>query len=289
MKRLGIVLTALGLLGATACGGLPANEGAPSTLVTLHGQVQSAAGGVSAADVHVALIWGNAADHLLAVDAPVQPTFPAGFSLPIQNAPPASFVVPNKDLGNAEAVWGAVVAYQDLNKDGKLDLLNKSSTHYIDRIVGADKTQLIVFLNSAPPAGATQLKDSNGALPHAGFNIMHMSGSGSSFTWVPLTTELTLTEDDSTATQKLMCASETSVSAAGTGTVNAPPGTIGPNNQYPASNDPALTCNFAGNVDEYGYTADKVTVDRPCYTETTSTTTIYSKAPGTSPAGWPCP
>jgi hypothetical protein len=290
MKRLSLVLTALGLVCTTACGGLPNNEGAESTLVTLQGEVQNQSGTLSGNDIHVALVWANGQNHTLAVETPIKPVFPAAFQLSITSAPPSDFVVPVPELDNAQAAYGAVVAYQDRNGDGKLDFVDANAKKFVDYVVGADMEHFIVFFQSQPPDDAN-LKDKNGALPHAGFNIETIDDSTSpnpTFTWAPLTTNLELTADTSADLQSVMCSSG-STSVGGGGTVNAPAGVIGPNNQYPQPNDPNLTCDFGTDPDEYGYTVDQTTVSRPCYTEESSVTTIYSKSSGSTPPGWPCP
>jgi hypothetical protein len=286
MKRLAIACTALTLATATACGGLPDHEGGQSTLVTLHGSVQSQSGALGGAGVHVAVIWENGQAHALAVDVPVKAEFPAAFSIPLKSAPPAGFIVPTKDIGGAEVAIGGFVAYQDLNKNGKLDLLDESSTKAIDHVVGIDKTHQLVFIKSAPN-GFDKMKDENGVVPRLGFNILTPDEKTNGFVWDPISTGLLLTEDDSPEAQMYMCANGMTESGGGAGKV-APAGTIGPNGAYPAPDDPNLQCDPT-NPDQYIYNEQTLVVDKPCDKQYTLVETVYSKQPGTSPTGWPCP
>lgn len=287
MKRLAIACTALTVACATACGGLPANEGSPSTLVTLHGSVQSQSGALSGSDVRVALIWESGESHALAVDEPVKAEFPASFSLPVTSAPPSGFIVPNDKVGGAKVAVGMLIAYEDQNKNGKLDLLDETSTKAIDKVVGTDRTNLLVYIESAPN-GFDGMKDDKGAVPRLGFNILKPDANGNGFVWQPISTQLVLTEDSSADAQTLMCKSGGS-SESGVGySKTAPAGVIGPNGAYPAPDDPNLACN-ASTPDQYSYTVDTLTLNKPCVQQYQSVTTVYSKQPGTSPAGWPCP
>lgn len=286
MKRLTIACTALTLACATACGGLPDHEGDSSTLVTLHGSVQSQSGALGGSGVHVAVIWENGMAHAIAVDVPVKAEFPAAFSIPLKSAPPAGFIVPSKDIGGAEVAIGMFIAYQDIDKNGQLDLLDESSTKAIDHVVGADKTHQLVFIKSAPN-GFDKMKDENGKVPRLGFNILTPDEKHNGFVWSPISTELLLTEDDSPEAQMYMCANGMTASGGGT-TKEAPLGVIGPNGAYPAPDDPNLTCD-PNDPDHYTYTEQTLTLDRPCDKQYTLVETVYSKEPGTSPAGWPCP
>ncbi len=286
MRRFGITLTALTLACTTACGSLPDDEGEKAPLVTLHGSVQSQSGSLSGS-VHVALVWGSGNAHALAVETPVQPEFPAGFSLPVKSAPPAGFITPVDDLGGIEAAFGVIVAYRDDNGNGKLDLLDESSEEAIDHVVGTDKSHFLVFLKTAPALDNQELMDENGAMPVAGFNILAQTSDGKSFTWAPLSTDLMLTEDDSPDAQSLMCERGTFATGGGGSPVAAPPGTIGPDGAYPSPDDPDLIC-YPQAPDQYGYAVTQALVDRPCYQQFETVTTLYSKEPGTSPAGWPC-
>lgn len=288
MNRIGIVCTALTLACATACGGLPDHEGAESTLVTLHGSVQSQSGSLAGADVHVALIWENGEQHALAVEAPVKAEFPASFSLPVKSAPPSDFVVPFQEIKGAEVAIGLLVAYRDDNGNGKLDLLDESSPKAIDHIVGTDKTHYLVFVKSASAAGLKEMTGENGVVPEPGFNILTPIDNGNSFVWDPISTNLVLTEDDSPESQMVMCETGATSSGSGGPVTDAPPGAIGPNGAYPAPDDPNVSCD-PNAPDEYIYSEEKLTVDRPCDKQYTVVATAYKKAAGTSPAGWPCP
>ncbi len=89
-------------------------------------------------------------------------------------------------LGSNAAPWpadfgiafGSIVAYEDLNSNGKLDLVDAGATSYVDRILGANSSLALVYVQGTFAAGAalpSQLNDDSGHLPVRGFNLFHLS------------------------------------------------------------------------------------------------------------------
>jgi hypothetical protein len=73
--------------------------------------------------------------------------------------------------------FGAVVAYEDLNGNGKLDLVDNSATSYIDRILGANESLALVYVQGTLTPGtpfANLLVDGYGKLPQKGYNLFHI-------------------------------------------------------------------------------------------------------------------
>jgi hypothetical protein len=76
---------------------------------------------------------------------------------------------------------GAVVAYEDLNQNGKLDLVDEGATAYVDRIAGANETTILTYFQGTLPADRTlangvresQFRDGQGQQPQLGYNLFH--------------------------------------------------------------------------------------------------------------------
>ncbi len=67
---------------------------------------------------------------------------------------------------------GSVVAYQDLNHNGKLDLVDEGATAYVDRILGANPSTILVYFEGTIPA---DFADEDGKLPQRGYNLFHIA------------------------------------------------------------------------------------------------------------------
>ena len=140
MKRLLIGSLLLATTGL-ACGSLPEDEGDPSTLVTLNGAVSSTSGSLGSGKVGVALLWYSSLSHAVAAEIAPESASLNGFSLAVTQPPPKAFMGPldDDDPKSTKGAWAMLVAYEDLNGNGKLDLLDVSSTKAIDKIVAKGK------------------------------------------------------------------------------------------------------------------------------------------------------
>ncbi|HEV3193875.1 MAG TPA: hypothetical protein VGY54_25395 [Polyangiaceae bacterium] len=89
-------------------------------------------------------------------------------------------------LGTTAAPWpadfgiafGSIVAYEDLNGNGKLDLIDDGATSYVDRILGANSSLALVYVQATLAPGTalpSQLADESGNMPVRGFNLFHLS------------------------------------------------------------------------------------------------------------------
>ncbi len=173
----------------TGCGNLEPDDGAP--IAVLQGELtQASTGFTSAASVRVAVLWtksGDADDHRydIALDLPVQPQFPSRFAVKLFSPPPESVMsdatahevkeppVPGEEepstpestntpgsnpkpqaagSGTFRLAVGSLVAYEDLNGNGKLDLVDDSATSFVDRIVGANDSMGLLYLEGTIPA-----------------------------------------------------------------------------------------------------------------------------------------
>ena len=158
---------------AAGCGSLSESPGDASALATMNGTLSVASGAQAPSSVRVALVWRNDGEGFnVAEDLEVAPQFPARFQLTVRNPPPASALfIAEKEFDMKIAV-GSVVAYEDKNRNGKLDLVPAKSTSFVDGIVGANDDLVVVWLPKEPTAAVARvLRDPQGALPHAGYNL----------------------------------------------------------------------------------------------------------------------
>jgi hypothetical protein len=157
-----------------ACGSLAESPEEPTTLATMNGTLTVASGAAAPGTVRVALVWRQEGrDRFnVAEDLPVTPEFPSRFRLTVRQPPPAAALMrPERDFDMDIAI-GSVIAYEDKNRNAKLDLVPAKATSFVDAIVGANDGLLVVWLPSSPtPALARELRDSQGAVPRAGYNL----------------------------------------------------------------------------------------------------------------------
>jgi hypothetical protein len=151
----------LAAVGLAACGNLTDPESAPSLTTvngTLTGTIPLAAGASAGSTaLRVALVWnaGDAMSGAVAVDLPVTPEFPASFVLDLQDPPPESALVAlgGGDAGAAQGRYasGLVVAYQDLNGNGRLDFVGPEAASFVDRVVGANDELVVTYFEGGVP------------------------------------------------------------------------------------------------------------------------------------------
>ena len=314
-------------------------------LAILQGQLTQASASASStpSNVRVAVVWMNIEGdgYKVTQDVRAEAVFPSSFRLELTDPPPAAAMwkapaqkpdvgpapIPNPD-GPAPApdtegsrvatmsdvatstlaiAYGAVVAYEDRNGNGKLDLVDDGASSYIDRILGSNSDLALLYIEGTPPADA---KDKNGRLPNPGYNIYRGIGracedvavgsdtlatrsEGSSTTpcalpeWLPMTTayNLPLTADPKFA--KIMCrSSDNSSSGSGGVAPVATPGP-GPSGKYPSPTDPSLHCDADGKT--YSYSACTKYSEGLCKGDVlTCESSRWSMPTATAPAGWPC-
>lgn len=289
-----------------------------------------------------------------AVDLPVQPVFPSKFKIDLREAPPEGVLWdpfaksqspsdPPQTGGSTPAqpadpaapgtrgahvglqggtavgpsvrvAVGAVVAYEDLNGNGKLDLVDDNAAQFLDRIVAANDQTMLIYFDGTPP-NDPELRDGNGHYPTPGYNL-YRQGANCATTdiggapgdgeplggtkggtpapactpvapeWLPMTTlyDLALATDPKFG--QLMCRNGgDSVSSASAG------GAVHPGRPatYPAPTDPNLSCNADGGGYTYGKSTCTTISQGPCRgTITTCTPVDFWERPTPVPADWPC-
>ena len=152
------VAVVVALLVSGGCDPLshPDDEGTP--LWTLRGAITNPSGIALSGDLRVAFIWANSWDTgeltLVAEDLAIEPEFPFSFTLEVFSAPPPEALFDSSmffgfDTGGIPMAAGILVAYEDGDRDGQLDLMPPGATDFTDRIVGTTHD----FYGSLRPEG----------------------------------------------------------------------------------------------------------------------------------------
>jgi hypothetical protein len=166
MKSLPLIFVAVVAAGSgAACGSLDGSPGKPSVLTTVTGELSLTASAPSMPDhVHVAIIWQTSipGEFNVAEDIPVEAVFPSQYVLRLTDPPPAAVFV---SYGPIRYANGVVVAYEDLNENGKLDLVPDDAGAFIDRIVAT---------NASLWLGRHRRRDASRRIPHAGRAGTHL-------------------------------------------------------------------------------------------------------------------
>jgi hypothetical protein len=193
-----------------------------------------------------------------------------------------------------------VVAYEDLNGNGKLDIVPDDAGAFVDKIVGANATRSIGYL-TATPASDNNLADSFGKWPSRGYNLYDIVACSPSATdgsrcnqnddpihvWFGLDASYDLAISDDPEVNQTMCANY----AQGGGAVSTssswdvdqngtPPG------GYPAAGAQGLTCLGASS---YTISQCQTTHTGLCSESHDCTLTTVALGKAAKPASWPCP
>ena len=150
-----ITVFALGLtfLATGACGELGGSDAPPATLATISGALSDLGDLEIKGELRVALVWRNGSSdyapgtgdpYNIAEDVPVTAELPARFTLELTGPPPAiamraitSETADTDFPPGSSYARGALVVYDDLDRDGRLDLADAGATEEVDRLVGA--------------------------------------------------------------------------------------------------------------------------------------------------------
>ena len=118
-------------------------------------------------------VWLNPGpSYNVAEDLPVQPVFPSSFVIPLDQPPPPGAFLPSNQGLTFQLAMGFVVAYEDRNGNGKLDLVSDDAGAFVDRIVGANPQGMaLIYLQGTLPTGDGGLVDSDGHSPSLGYGL----------------------------------------------------------------------------------------------------------------------
>jgi hypothetical protein len=152
------VLPWLPLLLLSGCGSAAGPTYAPK-LGTLNGTVTSNTSVATPAEVRVALVWstfptGGASFSLqMAQDVTVRAEFPAQFRLDLETLPPDAAMITPDPAKAAEAgaspgsrvALGALVVYDDVDGDGRLELIAPGASTSSDRVLGVAEDFMVLY------------------------------------------------------------------------------------------------------------------------------------------------
>jgi hypothetical protein len=315
MKRFALRTFALtAVLGLSACGSLDENADKPGKLAAVAGRITDPMmlfDGSGA--VRVAVVWeitgqalgdgGYGDDHRTAQDIAVTPVFPTDFQLDLAELPndlqPFHQLFGGSPSVNLRAVAGFVVVYEDLNRNGKLDLVTSSSPGFVDSVLGEATTPLL-YLEGTLPTDLSLIasaKDADGHLPALGFNLAEnycvmrkAPPAGSTcdavFDWMPVSTRISIAVSGDAKLANIMC-KEMPTGVLSNNENGHPAGEFPA--AFPSPSDPNVTCAPDGR--SYTYTVDKsVTPPGICQATTTyHNVDTYGLVVGAAaPSGWPC-
>jgi hypothetical protein len=322
---------------ACACGSLDANTGVTPTLATIKGQLVNSTSEADPDSIRIAMVWqaGDDGSFNVAVDLPVQSVFPASFTIALDSPPPASAMIDAEDFfgipeataptgaagkakrrhaaprgpeagGDAEVAVGAVVAYDDENGNGKLDLVATGASGYVDKILATLPSSVVVYVQKGTlPAGAA---DALGNLPSEGYNVYTTCDASVTATpspgsictsvsdagppaaacpaWGSISTPITLSVSTDPSVNQLMCedlSGTSSSTGSGSGSSQILPGRP---TTYPSPCDLYLAC--AADGSSYVYTTCDTVSEGICEgTNTTCTSVSYGRLDPV-PSDWPC-
>jgi len=327
-------LSALGLaLYGVGCGSLSGDTGSPSTLTNIHGTVTSDAPSTLPSSLATAIVWfGISADHTFhesADSVPVSGGFPASFEIGLTTIPPASAMIdfstvfgtsPDVGATGVHVALGFVVAYDDRNGNGRLDIVDPGASQYTDEVEGVADRLIFYVDQSVPTSLVTSPRFAalgiDGSMPQKGYNLMLPdsnycyagadAGAGSAgacvrgYVWEPMDTPVSLSLGKGSPVfapqdpQQLMCS--TGPNSGTTFSSSSLPPTISVldfSGMLPSANDPNVHCD---DLDNFEYLSSCTTnVAAPCQQENTvcAQQTIVTLdpvggSPMAPPAGWPC-
>ena len=97
---------------------------------------------------------------------------------------------------------GAIVAYDDLNGNGRLDLVDQGATAYVDRILGANEDVILSYFEGTLKS---ELTDPAGHMPALGFNLFALPKGSAPGAWLPIETPYTLPLTANPKFSQIMC------------------------------------------------------------------------------------
>jgi hypothetical protein len=321
------------LASTFACGEL-GDAGERSALAVIDGRLDQQGATPSsleeASNVRVAVLWMTSnVGYKSAYDVPVVPVFPSKFRVELLDPPPEAAMVnfgddvvaPTGDNENvsrpktlplpahayavgpqsASFAVGTIVAYEDRNGNGQLDLLDPDAPP-VDRVLGANEELLLVYVEGGlPPAGFFSAISE----PTKGYNLLRQppceaslptSGSATPAAcepgvWLPITTlyDLPLTAEPQFAS--LMCGS-TGTATDHYATVSnvqpgeTPPPAPGPDG-WPSADEAGVVCGAGGTTYTWGR-CESASTGLCRATQVRCSEHTYSLPEGTPPPEWPC-
>lgn len=273
------VRSAVVVLGValTACGGLASEPDQRAVLATVHGTITDTSGVAAGSLLRAAVVWRGAFNR--ASEVVVAGGFPAGYQVELRGAPPAGSMYEQPYIPGHIA-YGAIVVYEDLNANQRLDLVDYGAI-YIDRVIGISAGGLIYsdeqILFDEEYADGTPMRDGYALITvDAGCKDACKGG----YFPIEMPLDLELSSDPKFA--EVMCAQPVDSSRDDIAQI---PSTGRPGAGYPVPGDSSLHCSTDGS--SYSYTGcppdqQGLCRKRQCPTQS------YAR-PDPVPSDWPCP
>jgi hypothetical protein len=185
-NRLAVLLVhALAFVGAPpGCGSAVSSTDDPAIAV-IHGHVTGQVTGVAHA-LRAVLVWRSPdqSENLAVQETNIEPQLPATFALNVTERPPAAVLrtiaVPGTDRTIVRAT-GTIAVYEDLNDNGRFDLVPPGAFHATDRLLSdgnSAQVSIVYYEGSADDIAAAKdglmfvdISDDALVPPHPGFNI----------------------------------------------------------------------------------------------------------------------
>lgn len=152
-----LVLVLATILGGTflACqGASPAAADPPPVPLTIRAMVPAGPSGTLEHALRIALVWSPVkrgagpweVSHTAAEEIGVATTFPVHVQLKVVHAPPPeAFCTGSPETCDTNTSTGTLVVYEDVNENGKLDLVSDDPATEIDRVRGLTRTAVISY------------------------------------------------------------------------------------------------------------------------------------------------
>jgi hypothetical protein len=295
---------------SAACGSLRGDTVSLNTLATMRGEIDNPSQSLQiSGNLRVAVVWLQTGGHVsVSEDLPVQPVFPSQFVVDLKGPPPAGAMINPADNvsdytgpSDFRFAYGAIVAYDDRNDNGALDLVPDDAGMFIDRVVATNPYQAVVYFQGTLPTATAKV--AHGAFK-LGYSILEPDcanpdagppdgGDCDWATFVDIGSPYNLTVSSDPLVNQIMCqtyAQHGSVSSWGTGSIwNVnPQGT--PPGGYPPPDAQGLTCTNAGSLyASYELVQCQTVADPLCNPQKVCTLRMVQLAGAAVPAGWPCP
>jgi hypothetical protein len=204
-----LTLTAASLALASGCGSFAEEPGESRPLGELSGQLGNRSTSAVPQHLGVALIWGGMEKRIVD-ELQVPPEFPASFTLEIDQPPPEeNFLAGPPFPEGFRIAFGSVIGYEDVNQNGRLDLVDEEATSFIDRVVAENPDLWVSYTEGSEEAldAAEPLYDNR---PIRGLGLLRffIEGGNPHGTFVPLSAGFDLELSDGPLNDRVMCQGE---------------------------------------------------------------------------------
>jgi len=303
-----------------ACGSLEANPDQSKPLVTIAGELTNPKSIILGPDLRVAVVWMAAngeSDFMVSEDLPVIASFPLRFQLDLRHAPPPEARRAPFGEPTFRGAIGAVVAYEDLNHNGRLDIVENDAPQFVDRLLGGGLDEWLIYIDSVDPGA---MVDRAGKGPRLGYNRLEFRpekecaeqqffffdpcGSIPALYYRPWNDPFQIVLSDDSRLAQLMCRALPHDTTSWTiDSRSGPNELVERPDHYPAKDDPNVRCftdeppvmpdgrQIGVAANGYLYGECKVTPLGPGPCASTKTDCSYTRwyRPDPIPADWPCP